>query len=264
MSENTSWLDTIIDYGSQAVDWFTGSSVTASLARTAVTGYALNRVTASINKDNEAARASETTPDTGTRIRLDPDTENKIPVVYGQAHVQGIVTDAYLTEDNKTMFFVITLSEKTGLTNLGTGAASVINFNAVYWNDQKINFRSDGITASSTVDRQGNPNSNIDGLVKVYCFNNGSNGPVSPVGYNYGGLQAAYNIMPGWTANHTMSDLVFAIVRVDYNKEKSITSLGNLRFYLNNSMTQAGDCIYDMMTNARYGAGIQPSEINSL
>jgi hypothetical protein len=37
-----------------------------------------------------------------------------------------------------------------------------------------------------------------------------------------------------------------------------------MRFKIQNSMTLPGDCIYDYMTNTRYGAGIDPAEINSL
>ena len=73
----------------------------------------------------------------------------------------------------------------------------------------------------------------------------------------------AWSIMPGWTSAHTMNDLVFAIVKVEYNKEKNVTKLGKLDFKIRNSMTEPGDCLYDYMTNTRYGAGIDPQEINS-
>jgi hypothetical protein len=53
-----------------------------------------------------------------------------------------------------------------------------------------------------------------------------------------------------------MSNLVFVIVRVDYNKDKNITGLGDLTFEIKNSMKLPGDCLYDYMTNTRYGAGI--------
>jgi hypothetical protein len=68
--------------------------------------------------------------------------------------------------------------------------------------------------------------------------------------------------MLDWTANHTMNNLVFVIVRIEYNKDKGITGLGNLLFKVNNTITLPGDCLYDYMTNTRYGAGISPAEIN--
>jgi hypothetical protein len=58
-----------------------------------------------------------------------------------------------------------------------------------------------------------------------------------------------------------MDKLAFALVRVEYNKEKSVTSLGEIEFKMNNTMFEPGDCVYDYMTNTRYGAGIPESEI---
>jgi hypothetical protein len=67
--------------------------------------------------------------------------------------------------------------------------------------------------------------------------------------------------MPNWTANHDMTNLVFAIVKITYNKEKNVTGLGDMKFVLENSMSEPGDCLYDYMTNTRYGAGIASTEI---
>jgi hypothetical protein len=254
-----SWLDDLIDVGSSVLDFFTGNSIGANIAKTAVTGYALNKVTASINKDNEKPKE----PDPGVRLQVQPDPEHKIPVVYGTTHIGGIVTDAILTNSNQSMFFCLTICEKTGNTGLGAGAASTFSFKNIYWDDQRLVFDSDGITVAKGVDRDGVDNTTLDGLVKVYCFAGSSSTPVVPFGYTNGSLSPAYSVFPDWTSNHTMNDLVFAIIRVDYNKEKSVTGLGNINFEIQNSMTQPGDCIFDYMTNTRYGAGIPAGEIYS-
>ena len=60
-----------------------------------------------------------------------------------------------------------------------------------------------------------------------------------------------------------MDDLVFALIKVEYNKEKGITGIGNIEFKLKNSMTDPGDVINDYLTNSRYGAGIPAEEINA-
>ena len=112
-----SFLDDVFDLGKQAYDWFKGDSLGAGLARTALTGYALNQVTSSINKDNASKDPAAAKVDPGVRIQVDPDTEYKVPVVYGTAILGGAITDAYLTEDNKTMYFVITICERTGNLN---------------------------------------------------------------------------------------------------------------------------------------------------
>jgi hypothetical protein len=246
-----SWFDDLLDIGKSALTWYTGSTIGAQIARTVVTGVALNQVNKAIAKEQK--KDQQTQADQGVKLKVDPDPNAKIPVVYGRSILSGIVTDAAITNSNQTMWYCITLCEVTGNLNLGQGAASQINFINVYRDNQKLIFASDGITVSKAVSADGVENTDINGLVKVYLFRNGSNSGPSP--------QAATNLMPNWTANHAMTNLAFALVRVDYNREKNVTGLGTFKFALQNTMTQPGDCLYDYMTNTRYGAGIDPGEI---
>lgn len=260
-----SFLDDIVDIGSDIWGAVTGSGVIGGVAKATALGFLLKEVTSSVNKDNTKPETTTTTAvDPGVRLQVDPDPTHAIPVVYGEAYLGGIVTDAKLSNDNQVMWYCITICEKTG-TKLSDNTDSVIAFEELFWNDQKISFQSDGITVASVIDNNGSANSDINGLVKIYCYNNGSNSPVVPSGYTNGALTAAYAVWgdnQGWSSSYTMSNLVFALVRVEYNKEKNITGLPNLKFKMQNSMTQPGDCLYDYVTNTRYGAGIDPAEIN--
>lgn len=257
-----SFLDDIVDLASGAWDWFTGSSTSATLTRTALTAYALNQVTASINKENDATTTAAQAPvvDPGVRLQVSPDPEHRIPVVYGQAYLGGIITDAVLTNTNQTMYYVVTICEKTGA-KFSDGQQSGCTFKNIYWDDSRMVFDSDGITLNSLVDREGNIDTTLAGLIKVWCFNGSSTDPVVPEGYTNTSLVEAYTVMPGWTQQHVMSDLIFAVIRVDYNKDKGSTRLGDTIFQIENSMTLAGDCLYDMLTSSVYGAGISPEEI---
>jgi hypothetical protein len=256
-----SWLDDIVDFGSTALNWLGGNSIAGNLAKTAILGYGLNQVTKSINQDN-ATKNTTSQPDPGVRLQVDPDPQHKIPVVYGQAFLGGIVTDAVLTNSNQTMFYCLTICERTGV-KLSDSVQSVVTFKDIYLNDERVQFKSDGITVDFTVDRTGTQNDFPRDLVKIYLYNNGSTGAVVPEAYSNGSLSNAFAIMPNWTSNHTMNDLVFAIVRVDYNKEKNVTQLPKLEFQVSNTMTLPGDCIYDTLTNTRYGAAIDATEVFS-
>lgn len=249
-----SWIDDVVSLGSSALSFLGGNTIGSQLARTAVTGLVLNQVAKSITKGNE-------TQDKGTRVQFDPDPEARIPVIYGDAVTAGIITDAVLTNDNATMFCCITISEKTGNTNLGTGSPSDFTFRDVYWNDNKLLFGNDGVTVSGYLDKGNNICTEIAGKIKVYCYGGNSTTPKSLYAHPSTNSANAYDIMPGWTANHNMSDLVFAIVRIDYDAEARVTDIGNFRFGITNSLTQPGDCIFDYMTNTRYGAGLAAGDI---
>lgn len=258
-----SFLDDIVSLGSKAYEATSSSPIASSLVKTAALGIILNQVSKSMNKGNSKPDAAATSqPDRFVREQLSPDTNHSIPVVYGSAFIKGIITDAYLTPEKNVMWYCITICEKTG-NLLSTGAPSVITFEDIYLNNCRLNFLSDGITVASATDDDGNVNTKVNGLIKVYCFNNGSTNPVVPVAYSNAGLANAYGLFPTWTTNHTMNGLVFALVRVEYDKENDVTGLGEIEFKLTNTLTQPGDAVYDYMTSTRYGAGINPTEIYS-
>lgn len=251
-----SFLDDIVDVGRGALGWIGGDSIAAGLARTAITGYALNRLTNSINKEN-----SQDQVDPGVREQVDASPDHYIPVVYGTAYLGGIITDAVLTNNNNTMYYCLTLSEKTGNTGLGAGNPSTFQFGNIYRDDMRLVFANDGITVKEAVDRNGTVCTKAEGKIRVYCFAGNSSTPIAPKGYTNVPTTPAYSIMPGWTSNHDMTDLVFAIVSIDYDATNDIRGLGNFRFELINSMSYPGDCLYDYMTNTRYGAGIPAGSI---
>jgi hypothetical protein len=254
-----SFLDSIISGAKTVGKFLTGDSIGSSLARTAITAYALNRVVSSQQKKNDVPQTRQITKT--ARVKITPDPEYRIPVVYGQATLTGVVTDAELDNNGATMYYCVTICERTGNTNLGQGPASVFEFIDVYWNDNKLIFQDDGVTAEGYIDRSGTINNDVSNLIKVYCYAGNSLSPVNMLGYNNIALQPAYNIMPSWSGNHQMSDLIFAIVVINYNTEKNVKGIEKIKFTIKNSMTQPGDCLYDYMTNTRYGAGIEPAEI---
>jgi hypothetical protein len=235
--------------------FFKSNSLASTLAKTALSAYALNRVTASINRQTE-----NNFRDQGVELQLDPDPANKIPVIYGDATIGGNITDVVLAADNLSLWVCLTLCEQTGSTISGT--PSVITFDRVYMDGFEIKFKADGITADYLEDVEGNQDTRVEDLIEVYCYSNGSANQVFPTTYS-GSAAGATTVFPNWTAFHTMDQLVFAIVKVKYNADKRITNFPEFKFKLRNSMDQPGDCLYDYMTNTRYGAGIDPTEINS-
>ena len=165
-----------------------------------------------------------------------------------------------MSSNNTRMTYVFTICEKTGI-KLSDGLASGFTFEDIYYNDQRVIFDADGITAAYSVDREGNRDYSIDGLVKVYCYNGNSVSGVQPDNYTGGVVPNAYTVVPNWNSSMNMSDLIFSVVEVNYSQEKGVTSLPEVRFHLTNSMTLPGDCLLDYMTATRYGAGIPAGDI---
>lgn len=250
-----SFLNKVGGLAKQALGFLGGDSIGGSLARTALLGFALNKVLKSANKSNEAP------PDPGSEITLDPDTEHSVPVLYGNAFMNGKVTDAFLSTDNKTMWLCVTLCEKTGA--LINGTPSVTSFEELYIDNFRISFQNDGVTVDKIYDDSGNSSDVWSGLIKVYPFNNGSTSPTTFTTESSGNTSNAYDVFPSWSNTDTMNGLVFCLLRFTYNKKQKLTTVGrDIKFKLNNTMTKPGDVMKDYLTNTRYGAGISSGEID--
>ena len=232
------------------------NSIGANLAKTALLGFALNRVTKSIQKE----QAKNELKDQGTTVSVNPDPNNAVPIVYGDAYTSGVITDAHMESNNTTLWACLTLSEMTG--NLIDGTASTMQFKEVYYNGFRLDFKADGFTVDTAYDDSGNSTDKFSGLIRVYPFVNGSTNPVNFYTEATGNSSNAYDLIPSWNSTDQMNGLVFAIVRLDYDKRNRITNIGDFKFRLSNSCFKPGDVLFDYMTNTRYGAGIPAAEIN--
>jgi len=256
-----SFLSGIVNFGKTALGFLGGNSIASTLARTAILGYAVNKLSQSALKANELG--SETNNiDKGVRLQVKPDAEAKIPVLYGSAYFGGNISDAAMTNANKTMWYCLVLSEKTG-SKYSNSAATGYTFEDVYWNQQRIVFQADGVTADYTVDRSGTIDRSVSGLVKVYLYAGSSSDGQVPAGYT-GSVPNADTLFPNWApSTHPMDDLVFALVRVDYSREKNVTGIGNMLFHVESDMRNPGDVLYDYLISDVYGAGISASELKT-
>jgi len=221
------------------------------------------------NRSNSKAAGSQ---DAGARIQLAPSTDNKIPVVYGTAFIEGVVTDAKLSTDNKTMWYVVALAEHTDTT-----ATSGYSFDEVYYENKLVAF--DGIdpakVVSLTTNTAGGPqvDTKVAGRLFIYKFTNGSNS-----GTNTGG-QTAIDILSDsgipsdirWNSSlftnggqsASMTNTAFVIVKVIYNRDAGTTNLGSVKVKIRNTLSLPGSVIKDYMLNSRYGCGLPISKIDT-
>lgn len=267
-----SFISELGKIASKAWTYFTEDPTGKSISNAAVLGFTLNKLNKSTNKQSDPPITTTTSTTTqgmtgGSeitmyRVQLDPDTNAKIPVVYGEAYVGGKVIDARLGEDVcKTMWFCLALSEQTG--NLIDGTPSELSIQECWWNGKKIQFQGDGVTSLRYINQDGEYDDSISGKIRVYPFSGNSQTPTNIRNYSSGNTANAYDLFPRWTSTNQMNDLVFVLISMDYFPAGDIRGLGTWTFKVKNTMTKPGDVLYDYMTNTRYGAGIPPGEIET-
>ena len=204
--------------------------------------------------------AGGTQQDPGVRIQFPPGTANKIPIVYGHANTKGILTDARISNDNRTMTYVLVLSEQTQ-----TGTFSVGD---IFWNDQLLTFDTAAgqqhvVVSSTDQNGQGESNTNYNGLIRmrVYSGSTAAADQIFPP-QSSGNTENARTTLAESDTNYLLNDLVFAVVQIDYNGDRGITGLGQITFEVENSLKNPGSVWYDFITSTRYGANITATNID--
>lgn len=189
--------------------------------------------------------------DPGVKIQLPPATDNKVPRLYGRNFTGSIIFDAQISNQNKTMTYAMVISEYND--------EDVWTINDIYRDDARLLFS--GATVTGQVDPNSTSATNVSGKMRVRVWAGGSSGAnqIFPVGESLN----AYDIMPNWTVNHTMEDLVFAIFQMDYDAENGLTALGAITYDISNSLNNPANVLLDYIRNDRYGAGLANTFIDT-
>ena len=147
--------------------------------------------------------------DPGVEQRLAASTQNRVPVLYGEFMQRGSVTYFEVSEDRKTLYTVITIGE---------GPISTID--RVYWDDISVSLDAAGEVIDG-VDVEGNVITRLNGQVNIQLY-----------GGNVGSNNSTYleGLSADWTSAHKMTNLVYAVVTVRYNRENDVTGLSDMRF----------------------------------
>jgi hypothetical protein len=209
---------------------------------------------------------------TGSRVQLPPATNNKLPVVYGTAFIGGSITDAKISTDLQSMWYVISMAEVTN--TMPGDTPDTITFDELYYDGKLVSLSGAQVTSLSTNTAGGaEVDTKINGNLFIYLFPNGSSS-----GTNTGGL-SAIDIMSDaaipsdqrwnqgiYTASGqsaAMTNTAFAIVKVIYNQDAGTTSLGAVTAKITNSRTKPGDCIKDYLLSDRYGCAVPLAGIDT-
>lgn len=237
--------------------------LTGGTALLATIGKALVTAAVSIGVSRLVAKRASTPADAGgeggARIQLPPATVNKLPVIYGTAFVGGSITDAMLSTDQKTMWYVLALAEHSDDQG-GGGGSYTFDTSKCYYDGKQIQFGTNGaVTGLITNTNVPQTDTRCNGFLFVYLFNNGSSSGVNTGGQTAAQILSTTNGVPAskaWGAGQTMTNCAFAIVKVIYNTDAGTTGVGQLMVNMTNSLDKPGECILDYMLNNRYGCAI--------
>ena len=225
--------------------------------------FAINMVVSSIiakaffTPQQSSNELSGSSPNPGNRTQIAPATDNKLPIVYGDAWVGGIITDLSITADNQTLYYVMALSEVTG------EGTDTITFGDVYYGGKKVVFNNTNqYSVDSLLDESTGESQVINGNIKIYTYDNGSNSPVNS-GTSAIAIMNSAGLVYTWDGNKLMTNCAFAIIVLTYNQTQNITGLEQTRFQITNSRHKPGECFYDYLTSTVYGGAIPATQIDT-
>ena len=198
--------------------------------------------------------------DPGVKVQLEPSTDNKLPVYYGQSFLGGIAIDAMIKNQNNTMVYAFAIGEDTD--------SGSVTINDIYRGDAKLNFGSGASahTVVSLTDPNGTSVTNVNGKIRcrVYQGNTHANAQIFPVPGGATTAVAASTMFTDWAAdpNKLGSNAVISIVEVDYDAGNGLTGLGTISYDYENSLSNPANVLLDYLKNDRYGCGLTDDDLD--
>jgi hypothetical protein len=249
-------------------------SITVSMTVATVVAFVANYAISTIINRTFSKKPPKM-QDNGVRQQIPPASTNSIPVVYGTAFLGGTFVDAVLTTDQKTMFYVLAIS------NISSNGQFTFDKTQFYYGDRLITFdATDKAKVVSLTDGSGNVDTKIDGNLWIYLYRsttagvitNLDDGGTAPFSGAPNTIMSTANGVPAgleWPASgRQMNGLAFAIVKLVYSQEDDAVQLQQLTFNCTHALNSTGvakpgDVWLDYITNSLYGGAISASLVNT-
>lgn len=225
------------------------------------------------NPANPQSNGQQSPQVTGSRLQLPVSTDNKLGVVYGEAFIKGCIVDAKISNDQKTMWYVLALTEVTDTGSLSLGDPDSPTNSNIYWGDKQLVFGdSDKTKVTSWITSNGDTDTKVNGYMNVYLYRKGSfvgdNTTIDAISLlsdssiaeeeRWNGPRYTY---PG--ASPTMANTAFVVIKLVYNENAGIVGLDQFKIKVTNTLTKPGDVLLDYLTNSRYGCGVPYSKVDA-
>ena len=206
--------------------------------------------------------STNTVPSGDGTYQLSTDPSAGIPILYGQCQVRGAVFDSEMTSNGTILTTALMLSERTGA---GINGNANYTLNEVYFNDAKLNLNANGTVANAILNN-GNVSTKYNENTKVFLYQGDVDTPIDKI---QPGVDATYGssrtYMQNWANVQVQArGSVFALVQQTFDSANGVRGLGTWTFDItNDTASNPGDAMYDILTNERYGSQYAVSTINS-
>jgi len=239
--------------------------LTAGSFAAVATAFVINMVIATVitkafftpQQPSGSGGLSGDSPNPGNRQQIPPATDNKLPIVYGEAWLGGTIVDLSISANNQELYYVLAISE---VTNDGL---DTFTFGDVYFGGKRCVFDPGTPNVTSLVDEStGVSDTNVNGKLQIFFYRNGSNVPVNTAQTAISVMQTA-GLTYTWDSTKLMTDTVFAIIHISYDSNAGLTGIQQTKFQITNSRFAPGDCLLDYLTNNVYGAAIPIEQIDT-
>jgi Putative phage tail protein len=208
--------------------------------------------------------------DSGVKVQLPPGTNNKVQKLYGRNFTGGIIIDAEIKNQNKTMAYALVLSEYK--------AGETWTVNKIYRGDTELVF---GTSTQSHIVVSGiDPNATSTNAIgidagkkakypngrlrcRVYAGGSSSTNQIFPTTNKVDAYGTGTGQFNNWTSANTMEDLVFAIFECDYDPDNNIVGLDAVTFDIQNSLSEPSNVLLAYLRNDRYGVNLSNTFIDT-
>lgn len=211
--------------------------------------------------------------DNGVKVQLPPGTNNRVQKLYGRNFTGGLIIDAEIKNQNKTMAYAVVLSEYS--------PGETWTVNDIYRGDAKLNFytSTQNYIVSSLTDPNSTASTNVgidsgkkakypQGRLRVRVYAGGSEAtnqifPTTNKVAAYGGTDTSQTCQfKNWTSANTMDDLVFAVFECNYDPDNNILGMDALGFDIVNSVSEPSNVLIQYMTDSRFGASMSNADLD--
>ena len=250
---------------------YTAVEISAMFAARFAINFAISMI---VTRVFSSSAANQNT-DNGVRQQVPPATTNSLPIVYGDAYLGGVFVDAVLSTDQKTMYYVLAISQISPNGQFSIDYSTDHATSKMYWQDQTIAFDATDLTkVASLRDGAGNVQTKVAGNLFINLYKSNEAGTITPLN----GTALPSVVMGGtdidaaqrWpSSGRQMNGLAFAIIKMVYSQDAGTTQMQAVTFHASQYLfgsgaAKPGDVWYDYITNTKYGAAMDADIVDGL